>query len=95
MFAWRRRLRPASGFRGPEMFKPVKIVSAAVCSSGERSDSAIELPAASFIELCLPGERRLIMRRGFDRQLLLDVIDALEGKCSRLEGKPSTLETHS
>ena len=27
MFAWRRRLRPASGFPGPEMFKPVKIVT--------------------------------------------------------------------
>ena len=71
MFAWRRRLRPASSRPGAETFKPVKIVPAATLySSGEKSDSAIEL--------CLPGEHRLVVRRGFDRELLLDVIDALE-----------------
>ena len=42
------------------------------------ASTAIELPAASFIELCLRRERRLIVHRGFDRQLLLDVIWALE-----------------
>ena len=78
MFAWRRRLRPASALPGAEIFKPVKIVSSAVGSAHGQSDSVIELPAASFIELCLPGDRRLMVRRGFDRQLLLEVIDALE-----------------
>lgn len=78
MFAWRRRLA-----RGAGIFKAVKIVASAArsASENEKSDSALEL--------CLPGGRHLMVRRGFDRQLLLDVIDALEGKPS------STQETRS
>ena len=79
MFAWRRRLRSASGFPGAGIFKPVKVVSEGGCAD-ERSDSVIELR--------LPGGRHLIVRRGFDRQLLLDVIDALEPR-------PAVRETHS
>jgi hypothetical protein len=82
MFAWRRRLS-----RGAEMFKPVKIVSLAVRSAGGQSDSVIEL--------YLPGGRHLIVRRGFDRQLLLDVVEALEPKSSRLEPKPAVREMRS
>ena len=74
MFAWRRRLS-----RGAEMFKPVKIVSSSIRSASEKSDSAIEL--------CLPGGGHLMVRRGFDRQLLLDVIDALEHRPSTMEAR--------
>jgi hypothetical protein len=87
MFAWRRRLRSASGFPVAEMFKPVKIIASAVRSSGGQADCTIELPTASTVELCLRGERRLIVRRGFDRQLLLDVIDALEPRPAALEAR--------
>jgi hypothetical protein len=88
MFAWRRRLRPASALPGAGLFKSVKIVrggQSPVRSAGKQADSAIELPAVSFVELCLPGERRLMVRRGFDRELLLELIDALEGKPSALQ----------
>jgi transposase-like protein len=47
-------------------------VAAATAISGE----------ASFVELRLPGERRLIVRRGFDRQLLLDLVNVLESSSS-------------
>jgi hypothetical protein len=76
MFCWRRRLSQSAA-----TFKPVKVVSVAKRPArdvGEQPEDAIELPAASFVELCLRGGRRLILRRGFDRQLLLDVISALE-----------------
>ena len=77
LFAWRRRL-----IRGnEEIFKPVTIVSQAKRRREDGHDEAggaIELPAASFIELCLRGELRLIVRRGFDNQLLHDVLRALE-----------------
>ena len=86
LFAWRRRLRPASGFPGAEMFKPVKLLTESKRRSADDAEPvAIESPGVSFIELCLPGERRLIVRRGFDRGLLLDLLDALEPKSSRLE----------
>lgn len=71
MFAWRRRLTGSAG-----MFKPVKVVSDGR-GAGEPSDSAIELS--------LPGGCHLIVRRGFDRQLLLDVIDALGPRRCELE----------
>lgn len=85
LFAWRRRLTRGS----EETFKPVTVVADAGRRRREDRDDAatgaIELPAASFIELCLRGERRLIVRPGFDRQLLHDVLRALEGEPSRLE----------
>jgi hypothetical protein len=72
LFAWRRRL-----VGGASMFKPVKLVSEAC-----RACVAEVKPAAaadSVIELCLAGERRLIVRRGFDPNVLAGVIRVLEG----------------
>jgi hypothetical protein len=65
-FAWRRRL---SGDPGAGGFKPVKLVSngPGACA---RSDGAIEL--------CLSGGHRLLVRRGFDRQLLVDLVQTME-----------------
>ena len=34
--------------------------------------------AAEAIEICLRGERRLLVRRGFDRDLLMDLVRTLE-----------------
>ena len=50
-----------------------------------------ERPGGVTIELG-GGRRRVTVTRPFDRELLLNVIDTLEGKPSMLEGKPSMLE---
>jgi hypothetical protein len=91
LFAWRRRLGlgpPQRLRRGAEHFKPVKLVAESKPRSADDQD-----PVA--IELRLPGERRLIVRRGFDRELLLDLLDALEDKPWALEDKPWALESRS
>ncbi len=79
LFAWRKRLKlgVAAG-----MFKAVKLAPESK-RSGRAADvhadaDGIELSASSFVELCLRGERRLIVRPGFDRQLLLNVVSTLE-----------------
>ena len=75
LFAWRRRLA-----RGAEVFTPVKVVGGSkLHSASEGGDAAIELR--------LPGRRRLMVRRGFDRQLLLDLLGALEAKPSMPESR--------
>ena len=71
LFAWRRRLAG-----GEQMFKPVKIAATPASArhggggGGDGDEGAIELHVAQ--------GRCLIVRRGFDRQLLVDVIRALE-----------------
>lgn len=87
LFAWRRRLK--SGVAAAT-FKPVAVVSEAASSppAGEvepPAASLVEPPAVSAVELILSGDRRLLVRPGFDRQLLLDVIGVLEssGESSR------------
>jgi hypothetical protein len=75
MFAWRRRLRPASGLSvdpqaGSPTFKPVTVVPETLGRSAEQPDGAIELR--------LRGGRHLIMRRGFDHQLLAELVQAME-----------------
>ena len=104
LFAWRGKLSGqglALRMRGgEETFKPVTIVTAPARGfpkrrrrvndddGGGACRAAIEMPAASFIELRLRGDRRLMVRRGFDRQLLAEVIGTLEGLPSRLESLP-------
>jgi hypothetical protein len=56
-----------------QMFKPVRI-AATPASPRRGGDNSSE----GGIELHLAGERRVMVRRGFDRQLLLDLITALE-----------------
>lgn len=65
-FAWRRRLAGVAGVAG---FKAVKLTAQRPGAEG-RCDGAIEL--------CLPGGHRLVVRRGFDRDLLIELIGALE-----------------
>ena len=64
-YAWKRRLRsPAKSNRSSApAFVEVK----------PQNTSASEA-----IEICLHGERRLLVRRGFDRDLLIEVVRALE-----------------
>ena len=64
-YAWKRRLRsPAKPKRLPQ--------PAFVEVSPPRAETA------GTIEILLPGERRLRMWRGFDRDLLIDLIRTLE-----------------
>jgi hypothetical protein len=65
-YTWKRRLRsPAKSNRSsaPE-FVEVKPPSAS---------------AVGAIEICLHGERRLLVRGGFDPDLLMDLVRTLEG----------------
>ena len=64
-YAWKRRLRsPARPNRSPApAFVEVKPPKAS---------------APGAIEICLHGERRLLVRRGFDRDLLIELVRALE-----------------
>jgi hypothetical protein len=65
-FAWRRRLGDEAGVGG---FKPVKLVSDGRGQS-ERGDGVIELR--------LRGGRRLRVRHGFDRGMLVELVETLE-----------------
>jgi hypothetical protein len=77
LFAWRRKLMLAGGeaasFAGAEPFKPVTLVTEAATQHDDNGGGA-----EARIEVWLPRERRLMVRRGFDRQLLADVIRTLE-----------------
>jgi len=64
-YAWKRSLRwPAKGNRAPKpAFVEVK---------------RPKTPTAEAIEICLRSERHLLARRGFDRELLIELIRAIE-----------------
>jgi len=84
-FAWKRRLRStvqATEFveiRTAAEAKPFAAAAKPAIADAAEGNS----PA---IELCLAGGRRLLLRRGVDRELLLEIIGMLEGSPSRLEG---------
>jgi len=71
LFAWRRRLSQSqrAGFAQVKL-RPKRRAKI-------NSQPAQDQPAAC-IELCLSGNRRLILHPGFDRRLLLEIISALE-----------------
>jgi transposase-like protein len=64
-YAWKRRLRsPAKSNRSSApVFVEVK---------------PPKTLATGAIEICLPGERRLLVQRGFDKDLLIDLVRTLE-----------------
>jgi len=85
-FIWRRRL--AAGADGAA-FVEVKTPAAEAKPTARRGTlegTPSRLDAG--IELRLRGGRRLRVRRGFDRGILLDLIDALERKPSGVENRP-------
>jgi hypothetical protein len=70
-FAWKRRLAsvlPAVDF--------VEILAAA---ESRPADTDPALGTTGAIQVCCRGGRTLVLRRGFDRRLLVEVIDVLEG----------------
>jgi transposase-like protein len=66
-YTWKSRLRsamlPAQAKRPPAF---VEVKHPRVSATGA-------------IEICLPGERRVLVRREFDRDLLIELIRTLEG----------------
>jgi hypothetical protein len=73
LFMWKRRL---GNQRGPSAsFVAVRALQ-------EEQDQDVGAGSIASIELWLGHDRRLVVHRGFDRQLLLDVIAALEGLSS-------------
>jgi hypothetical protein len=66
-YAWRRKLR------GEVAFAEVRVSPAAPLKAGR-----IVAAETSGIELRLPGGRCVVVRSGFDRQTLLDLLHTLE-----------------
>jgi len=64
-YTWKRRLR-----------SPAKSKSSPAPAFVEVKPSSLSVPGP--IEICLRGERRLLLRRGFDRDLLIELIRTLE-----------------
>jgi hypothetical protein len=79
LFAWRRRLAG-----GEAVFRPVKVAATPSPSREDGGGGGGDGRGEGAVELHLPGGRLLMVRRGFDRQLLVDVIRALEAEPSRL-----------
>jgi transposase-like protein len=65
LFAWKRRLAAEGVEEGPAF---VEVTAAAAPAAGEAP-----------LELLLGRGRRLVIRRGFDAQVLREVVRALEG----------------
>lgn len=76
LFAWRRKLTGLGV--GQETFKAVKVMTEAAPPRPSRRGADDDGAARGAIELWLPGQRRLLVHRGFDRCVLLDLIEALE-----------------
>jgi transposase-like protein len=62
-FAWRRRLADEGGVGFVEL-------TAKATEQGSGCEG---------VEICLQGQRRLLVRRGFDRDLLIELVRVLEG----------------
>jgi hypothetical protein len=70
-FAWKRRLRPTVQATEFVQVRAAAEAKPAIADAAEGNSSAIEL--------CLGGDRRLLVRRGVDRELLIEMIGILEG----------------
>ncbi len=64
-YAWKRRLRSVA--------KPSRLPKPAFVEV-----TPPRVGTVGTIEICLHGERRLLARRGFDRELLIELIQTLE-----------------
>lgn len=67
-YVWRRKLRAATGFA------EVKIAA----EPGREAAALEPASVSSGIELHLPGQRCVVVRAGFDRRTLLDLLATLE-----------------
>jgi hypothetical protein len=72
LFAWRRKLTGVG-----QSFKSVKVMTEPAPPRPSRRRADDDGAVHDAIELWLPGQRRLLVHRGFNRRLLLDLIEAL------------------
>jgi hypothetical protein len=70
-FAWKRRLQSAA--------PAVEFVEILAAAESRRAETHPARSTAGAIEVCCRGGRTLLLRRGFDRVLLGEVINVLEG----------------
>lgn len=76
-FGWRRKLQEAqSRQEGGASFAEVTLAEKPAVGKARGAGTAVPEDAA--LELRLPGDRALVVPRGFDRQLLIDLLSALE-----------------
>jgi len=88
-YAWRRRLRPAARrasapqrtSRKPSQREDMPFVELRL--STDSSGAGPESSPTGGIELYLPGRRCLVIRPGFDRPTLVDLLSALDASVSR------------
>ena len=64
-YTWKRRLRSPAKLNGSPVPAFVEV-------------KPPPTPAAGGIEICLPGERRLLVRSGFDHDLLSELVHVME-----------------
>jgi len=91
-FAWRRKLGGAAVAVSANGGM-VEFAAVAVADALRRDRDAGEDPggdAAGGVSIALPGGLRVLVNHGFDRRLLLDVIDALAGGPLRDVGNDSS-----
>ena len=75
-FAWKRRLRAASG---ATEFVEVKAAADAMPDADGAHEKVSTQGGAWAIEVCVRGGRQVRVRRGVDRELLIETIQVLEG----------------
>lgn len=73
---WQARLRHGRASAGPA-FHPV-VVRDSARDAGERN-GIVSSPQTTDLELLLPGGHRIAVRRGFDAEVLRELLRALEG----------------
>jgi hypothetical protein len=78
LYSWRRRLRVER--KATAQFVEVKVTRRNAEASAEGRS-----PGPSGIELHLPGSRCVMVRPGFDRQTLLELLHVLEANPARPE----------
>ena len=79
LFAWKRRLRRAAE-------STASVVTASTFVEAKvRPEDCVGDESQACIEIHLPGQRRIIVRRGFDPAALKQVVTVLEGQPSKLE----------
>ena len=84
-FHWRRKLgatgrKPIAGTRPDRIgFAEVKVIAASALTPAMKVDAPRQIvPSLPAMEVQLRGDRRLIVRSGFDRTLLIDLVQTLE-----------------
>lgn len=85
-YGWRRKLSDTTADPG---FVEARVIGEPGAGDEKPGVGIASVPNSSGVRIELAGGRQVLVTRGFDRQVLLEVIHALEGLPSRLEGTAS------